>query len=343
MNGPLLGNLNFQELVSVANSVKKAGLDSHIIEHAAGAMYVLTNGDDMPTHWFKFVDIASTIVFEKIAHLYKDYYVIYINGVPHSWYNRVTKNSDEIKNYTSIALIREGIMADVLRTFETHNLHITHAFSYRATYFYKADGNLYIWMRLKYNYVFAHVFPLHAARENVLFRVSKQSQIGPYLQQIAGKNVKNTENNFGCCELTERYLNSTGIVFPFPAHEQFTISLIEMTYHFYYENKEFKLRIDGNKLVPTTTVEQFDGHMPSSYYVELAIKRIDEHIKKEAKSGTNPVFVPYNMIMDSQPIITWLDNLCKKYDYQPLFSGNGPFRIYLYGNPASDASHPRCP
>lgn len=330
----VIGNLDLIGLVSVAKDMVGAGLEKHYIEHAAGDMYVLRSGDAY-THWFRFTgDISKSTTFHKMTHIYKDYYILYQYGQIGCLYNCVTKNSKNILYQASIDFINDGRMAAIMQIFDNFNLSASLAFHGKVSSSYQDDGHIYIWCKLHYNYIFAHLFPQKSAHAPITFRVSKQSEIAPYLNRIASLNVLNTAHTFGCCELTERYLNSKGIVFPFKADELTKISLADSVYTFHYGDKKvFKLRIDGNKLAPMVAEQvQYDGHMPSSFYIEQAIKKIDELIKKEAKSGSNPVCVPYHMILNSRPIITWLDNLCKKHDYERLFDGDA-YGIYLYGSP----------
>lgn len=328
----VIGNLDLIGLVSVAKDMVDAGLEKHRIEHVAGNMYLLKSGDTC-THWFRFTGGITT--FHKMTHLYKDYYILYQNRHPQFWYNCVTKNCAEIENDTCHGLIRDGIMADVLQIFEKNNLHISRAFSNRVTYICKVEGSVYIWFHLKYNYIFAHVFPLCEARENILFRVNKQSEIAPYLNRIAGLNVENTARTFGCCELTERYLKSTGFTFPFRAEQLTKISREYDIYSFHYDGKIFNLRATSDALAhieePKKEVE-YPGHKPSSYHVEQAIKKIDKHIQMVANSGSNSVFIWYDWHRFTPEIITWLDNLCKHFGYKSDIVNRG-YRIFFYGEP----------
>lgn len=330
----VIGNLDLIGLVSVAKDMVGAGLEKHYIEHAAGDMYVLRSGDAY-THWFRFTgDISKSTTFHKMTHIYKDYYILYQYGQIGCLYNCVTKNSKNILYQASIDFINDGRMAAIMQIFDNFNLSASLAFHGKVSSSYQDDGHIYIWCKLHYNYIFAHLFPQKSAHAPITFRVSKQSEIAPYLNRIASLNVLNTAHTFGCCELTERYLNSKGIVFPFKADELTKISLADSVYTFHYGDKKvFKLRIDGNKLAPMVAEQvQYDGHMPSSFYIEQAIKKIDEHIKNEAKIGSDPIFIQYDWHRFTPEIITWLDGLCKHFGYKSDIV-NRYYRIFFYGEP----------
>ncbi len=292
--------------------MKVAEVDGDIL-HIFDKWYAVVK-DCKHTHMFNFNGISKTrTTFYKMSHIYKDYYFLQANGAQSRWINFDKKKSDYVNSSITQMILADGHMKKIMPVFEKYNLNIEKYLftSYAPFNYHQPTQEIYIWSSLHYNYIFAHIYP--DSRETFSVRVSKQSEIGPYLDRIAGYNVENTTRIFGCCELSERYLKSTGIKFPFSPRELNKISLDKNTYNFHYsKGKVFTLFIAGDALSQKNEFSEFPHH---DDIVKDVINEIKVFIKDEISKKNRKITIPYEKHYDSKPIIAWLNDFCAEHKY----------------------------
>lgn len=291
--------------------MKVAGVGGHIC-HAFDKWYSVEK-DNKNTHMFYFDGISKKkrTTFYKITDVSNSYYLLQADGEICRWINLEKKKSGYLRNIGSEIVEH---LPKIVQFFEKYNLNIEkHLSSYSGAYNYReATKEIYIWIKLHYNYIFAHIYP--DARETYSVRVSKKSEMGPYLNRIASLNVENTEHIFGCCELTERYTKSKGVKFPFRYDDLRKISLDKHIYTFRcWDDKDFQLYISGDALV--SSQNEFSEFPSSEEIANEVFDEIQIYIKDEIDKKNRRISISSKMHYQSKRVIALLDALCADRGY----------------------------
>lgn len=299
------------EIDVIECDMKVAGVGGNIC-HAFDKWYSVEK-DNKNTHMFYFDGISKKkrTTFYKMIHIGNSYYILQADGEICRWINLEKKKSGYL--YNIVTEIVEHL-PKIMQIFEKYNLNIEKYLFYGpAAYNYReTTKEIYIWIKLHYNYIFAHIYP--DARETFSARVSKQSEFGLILNRIASLNVENTERVYGCCELAERCIKSKGIKFPFRYDELRKISLDKHIYTFRsWDDKVFQLYISGDALA--SSQNEFSEFPSSEEIAKEVINEIEIYILDEIDKKNRRISISSKMHYKSKRVIAWLNALCANRGY----------------------------